>query len=223
MFTVYEHKKFEEQAGSFTRQLVQNEDFSLLFFKMLANYVDKTSANKLQYSQLNEGNLKDKQSLVSYVEDVLKFMSNIAAEEATFSPTYTTGQLAQYFGVSITTINNWIKEGRFVGVEREETNKQVRISANTLWRARTGQLYSVSQIIEDYEKENADLPEEQDEKVFLINQLAGYEQKYGGSFQEFLGSRNEETLTAEEESDLEAWKYFMKRFDSLSVDRNSKN
>lgn len=223
VFTVYEQKEFEKKAGTFTQKLVQDEDFSLLFFKVLANYVDKTNANNLQYSQLNESNLKDKKQLVSYVEEVLKFMSTVAVEESVFSPTFTTGQLAQYFGVSITTINNWIKEGRFVGVERPETNKQVRISANTMWKSRTGKHFSVAQIIEDYEKENADLPEEQDEKVFLINQLAGYEQKYGGSIQEFLGSRNVETLTAEEESDLEAWKYFTKRFDSLSVDRNSKD
>lgn len=223
VFTVYEHKKFEKQAGSFTRQLVQNEEFSLLFFKMLANYVDKTSANKFQYSQLNEGNLKDKQSLVNYVENVLKFMSNIAAEDAMFSPTYTTGQLAQYFGVSITTINNWIKEGRFVGVDRPETNKQVRIPSNTMWKSREGKYFSVAQIIEDYERENEDMPEAQDETVFLVNQLANYEMKYNGSFQETLGAKHEDLLTAEEASDVETWKYFMKRLDTLNVNRNSKN
>lgn len=223
VFTVYEQKEFQRKATSFTQQLVKDEDFSLLFFKVLANYVDKTNPNDLQYSQLNESNLKDKGQLVNYVESVLRHMSDVAVEESVYSPTYTTGQLAKYFGVSITTINNWIKEGRFIGVERPETNKQVRISANTMWKSRMGKFFPVSQIIEDYEEENADLPEEEDEMVFLINQLAAFETKYNGSFQQTLGKKSRDELSSEEQTDVETWKYFMKRQDSLDVNRNSKD
>jgi transposase len=45
---------------------------------------------------------------------------------------YSTGELAKYYDVSITAINKWINQGRFKNIERAEKNKQLRISENTL-------------------------------------------------------------------------------------------
>ncbi|MCM3359535.1 hypothetical protein [Psychrobacillus sp. MER TA 171] len=100
------------------------------------------------------------QTLLNDLEELLTVAAFYITEEKTqrsesdsivFAPFYTIRQLACYFGVSITTINNWIKEGRFIGVERTEKNGQAQISANTLWRARTGKLYPISLIINDWE------------------------------------------------------------------------
>lgn len=69
------------------------------------------------------------------------------------STNYTTGELSKYFGVSITAINKWIDQGSFIGVERLEKNKQIRISENTLWKSRNGNTIPVKQIVETYIEE----------------------------------------------------------------------
>lgn len=133
----------------------------------------------------------------------------------------TIGQLAKYFGVSITTINNWISDGRFLGVERTKTNKQARISANTIWISRTGKQYPVSQIIKDWEEEQEELGtnnlKDNNEALFLINQLSLYETKYGGEFEKTLRLKKEDELTSEESTDASAWKCFIERQKAINV------
>jgi hypothetical protein len=224
MLTTYEKREFVSKLPTITNPLFENKTTSMLFFKVLVNYFDKTNINQLQFSHLNETVLENTEQMKSIMAEILKNMATIAAEESEFSPTYTTGQLATYFGVSITTINNWVKEGRFQGVERVASNKQVRISENTLWKSRSGKLIPVSLIVKDHELEQAEQGEnlsDSDEVSFLINQMALYEDKYGGNFEVTLGSKRE--LTPEEQTDLSVWKYFMKRYNELRVDKNSKN
>lgn len=167
MLTIFEEREFKKRIKPFIEHyLSQDENFSLLLFKVLANYMDKTTNNNLQYSQLDENSLKDPAKVADYIEDMLKYMASISAEENIINPTYTTGQLATYFGVTITTINNWIKEGRFIGVQRPEMNKRAQISANTLFVSRSGKLYPVSKVVNDYEVENAEMSKEEEEPVF---------------------------------------------------------
>ncbi|PGP12641.1 hypothetical protein COA01_33020 [Bacillus cereus] len=158
MLTTYEKQEFERKTSSLAKQMIfHDESYNILLFKVLANFLDRTIVNKLQYSKLNEDILSDSNKVKDYLEDVLKCMADIAVEPDVFAPTYTTGQLAKYFGVSITTINNWISDGRFLGVERTKTNKQARISANTIWISRIGKYYPVSQIIKDWEEEQEEI------------------------------------------------------------------
>ncbi|HLS09031.1 helix-turn-helix domain-containing protein [Lentibacillus sp.] len=146
-------------------------------------------------------------------------MATIAAEEKEYAPTYTTGQLAKFFGVSTTTINNWIKEGRFIGVERKERNKQARISANTQYIAPSGESLSVKEVVEMYNEQDTDADERKNDKeeyVFLVNQLGMYEDKYGGEYEKTLAKKSFNDMTAEEQTDAAAWKYFLKRMENVN-------
>ncbi|MGE6377303.1 helix-turn-helix domain-containing protein [Peribacillus muralis] len=224
MLTKFEQREFVKRTPKLATRIFQDQDDSILLFKVLANYVEKTNINSLALGNLSETVLDEPEKMKQYVTLILRHMANVAVEESEFAPSYTTGQLAKYFGVSITTINNWIKEGRFQGVERKESNKQVRISANTLWKSRNGKLHPVSKIVQAWEGEQAEQGEnlsDTNEIAFLINQMAVYEDKYGGDFEQKLGGRTD--LTPEEETDAAAWKYLMKRFNDLNVNRTSKN
>lgn len=50
---------------------------------------------------------------------------------------YKTSQLAEIFGVSVTAVNNWIDEGRFIDFTREP-HKHARIPHFTMFRHRDG-------------------------------------------------------------------------------------
>lgn len=221
MLTTFEKREFVKRAPALTNRIFEDEDDSLLLFKVIVNYLDKTNINNLQLSKLNESVLEDPEEMKKLLSQTFQLMADIAAEENEFAPAYTTGQIAKYFGVSITTINNWIKEGRFEGVERTEKNAQARISANTLWKSRTGKLYLVADIVKEWEEEQEENLYDIDERSFLAEQTALYEVKYGGDFERTLGLK--EDLTSEEQTDAAAWSYFKRKFEECNVNRNSSN
>lgn len=221
---MFEKRVFDDKAENITERIFENENESILFFKVLVNYLDMTSKNKLGLDKLSESVLENSLEMKAYFLETLKAMAEIAARADELTPVYTTGQLAKYFGVSITTINNWINEGKFIGVERIEKNIQSRISADTLWKAKTGKLYSVAQIVKEWEEEQKALGNNRydtDEVKFLTEQLVLYEKKYGGDFEGTLGLKEE--LSSEEQTDAAAWSYFRRKFDGLRDDKLTGN
>ncbi|MFW5433557.1 helix-turn-helix domain-containing protein [Paenibacillus apiarius] len=52
--------------------------------------------------------------------------------------TYTTGELARIFGVSVQAINKWIDGGRILGYKREGKNRHNRIPETISFVMRTG-------------------------------------------------------------------------------------
>ncbi|MDW0118131.1 hypothetical protein QTL97_14440 [Sporosarcina thermotolerans] len=221
---MYEKMAFDERAEKITERIFEDKSESILFFKVLVNYLDMTSKNKLGLDKLSESVLENSTEMKSYFSKTLKVMADIAVQADEILPVYTTGQLSKFFGVSITTINNWINEGKFIGVERSERNSQARISADTLWMAKTGKLYSVAQIVNEWEEEQDALGNnryDSEEKNFLVDQMALYEKKYGGDFESTLGMKD--GLSPEEETDAAAWSYFRRKFDAIRDDKSAAN
>ena len=221
MLTMFEKRVFDESTEKITDRIFEDENESILFFKVLVKYLEKTTntALDLELDKLSEDRLINFAEMKTYFAKSLQLMADVAVQPDELVPTYTTGQLAIYFGVSITTINNWIKDGRFVGVERTERNSQARISADTLWKSRLGKLYTVAQIVKEWEEEALEIDNqyEDDEVSFLVNQMALYEAKYGGDYEATLGIK--ESLSSEEETDAATWSYFRRKFDALSGDK----
>ncbi|MFD4705966.1 hypothetical protein ACFWM3_14010 [Gottfriedia sp. NPDC058432] len=95
-----------------------------MFFKVLVNYVDKREGNKLQYSKLSEQILSDSELLKTYYREILNLLADVASNQDESVSEYTTGQLSIYFGVSITTINNWIMTDDLLAIkEKKLTSK----------------------------------------------------------------------------------------------------
>lgn len=151
MFAIKAQEK--ENTSKYVNTLLNNLMISsdgIDVLKIIMNYVAKMSSTQSELRNINEEIFENKHLIESYLNKAIDSMI-----EATIihSTNYTTGELSKYFGVSITAINKWIDQGRFIGVERLEKNKQIRISENTLWKSRNGNTIPVKQIVETYIEE----------------------------------------------------------------------
>lgn len=123
---------------------------------------------------------------------------------------FTIEQLSMIFGVSITIINDWIQNGRFIGVGRTD---YIAVVPSTLWLSRKGKLYSIAEILKEWKDEQEKQGEnefDRNEVKFLVDQISLYELKYGGDFESTIGLK--EKLSPEEESDKASWDYLRKKF-----------
>lgn len=214
-FSKTEQKEFSLQTKVILKDLLQDKEYTQLFLKCLAGFMANTSISPFIHKNLMlAAETGDHKALLFHVEQILLYMSEIAVDTSRHVPVYTIRQLAIYFGVSTTTINLWIKAGRFTNVIKREEDKFF-VPKNSLWITSTGKVISVATVVEDYKKENSVQYEETDELTFVQNQLYQYFQKYNGTFEETLGSKKEESLTAEEESDKELWVYFLDRLNDV--------
>jgi len=214
-FNKSEQKEFSLQTKVILKDLLMDKEYTQLFLKCLSGFIESTPVSSFRHEDLMvAAETENHEILLSYVEQILIYMSEVAVDTSRHVPVYTTRQLAIYFGVSVTTINLWIKAGRFTNVDKREEDKFF-VPKNSLWLSSTGKVISVATVVEDYKKENSVQYEETDELTFLQNQLYQYFQKYNGTFEETLGSRKEEELTAEEESDKELWIFFLNKLKDI--------
>ncbi len=133
------------------------------------------------------------------------FVERVAAAESVRQ--YSTREIARYFGVSITTINNWIAENRFVGIQKSGPRKHARIPKNALWRTSEGEAIPVQEIIQAYEATAPRPHTPEDARKQHLKDLRRLETKYGGTFEATLGSRQPQSL--EEERDTWEWQYVL--------------
>ncbi|WP_139840744.1 helix-turn-helix domain-containing protein [Gottfriedia acidiceleris] len=64
--------------------------------------------------------------LKTYYQEILNLLANVASNQDESVSEYTTGQLSTYFGVSVTTINNWFNDGRFISYKRKKQMNELR-------------------------------------------------------------------------------------------------
>lgn len=216
--TYYEKTQFSQQVTPVLEKLLleTGEYSSVLLFKVLALSIKN---NDSFLSQWDETIFSDQEKFRECFDSLLRHAAAVAAaftvdnelnsNVPTSLKTYTSGDLAKYFGVSQTTITNWHKECRFEGVSYVP-GKQLRVSEDTLFRLASGGTIPIFKVVEMWHKENEPVKEES-EVVFLARQIALYEEKYKGEFKNTLCRKPQEQLTAEEEIDIKAWQYFLKR------------
>jgi len=128
---------------------------------------------------------------------------------------YTTVELATFFNTNVSNIEQWIAEGRFLGVTNEP-DKTYSITDSTFFHAVAGEPFQVREAIAAYEEDQAEWEEKKKQVVSNEEQIAFYnsffEEKYGGSYKETLGAKKWDELTSEEETDASMWTFFIERF-----------
>lgn len=217
MITEMERLTFVQHADEFADKLMEDQKMSAIVLKVLtrtAEFLPVSVSGYTKLSKLPEHVLSDRALTKKALVEVLRTLGE-SLNEMENERLYTTGELAKYFGVSITTINNWIKENRFEGFQRSSENQQARIPGDTLWRARTGKTYAVQEIVNEYEEENTINAEKFNEQDFLKREIAAFEQKYHGSLDDTLAQKSLGSLTAQEESDLSLWRYLARRLSDV--------
>ncbi len=123
-FSKTEQKEFSLQTKVILKDLLKDKEYTQLFLKCLSDFIESTSITPFTHENLIvAAETENHEALLSYVEQILIYMSEVAVDTSRHVPVYTTRQLAIYFGVSVTTINLWIKAGRFTNVDKREEDK----------------------------------------------------------------------------------------------------
>ena len=208
MISAYEKNLLLKDMGKISEMMFENPFLGEVFSKVLVNYVQKTTpSNNHVGDDLASVDTSNLDSMRMMLERALGHIITVATEDVEYGQFYTTGQLAKLFGVSITTINNWIKEGRFVGVERSEKFKQARISQSAYWRAQSGQLIQIKDVAAKFNNSQSPTPTKAQELKDIVDSIVFYEKKYGGSYEETLAKRPIETV--DQERDAREWRYLL--------------
>jgi hypothetical protein len=148
------------------------------------------------------------ESLIEYVD--LNESASVVHIGAT---TYRTSQLAEIFDVSVTAINNWIDEGRFIDYQRQP-HKHARIPHFTPFKHRDGSVEPLGLVVERYSLQKNESFADKDERAMLISEIESLQQKYGGK--DFDEAFDYENLTSEQESDVSRWRFYRARLEELS-------
>lgn len=144
---------------------------------------------------------------------VADYVDQASGNETTKHNVYKTTALASIFDVSVTAINKWIDEGRFVGYQRQEPGKHAKIPHFTPFRLRNGAVVPLGKLIEEYNGKPTSFADD-DERQLLLMELERLQKKYGKpSYAEAFGERE---LSPSEESDASWWCFYERKLGELN-------
>lgn len=219
LITAQDKKTLLEQSGQLSELVFSQEQIGTAFYKVLVNYIQKTAPiGKLQGIE-SWSQVQTPETMKKSLSELLQSIVEIASATTQISvKVYTTGELSRIFGVSITTINKWIQSGRLIGIHKEGEQKQARIPESAVWINTSGEQFTIREVIERFPNKalqsRKSMPH--DELKAIVDDVVFFEGKYGG---EFKNSRiaikitNCEELTAEEQRDVDEWKYLLSRLE----------
>lgn len=148
------------------------------------------------------------------VEQLIHYIDiNESSAQQEYVGYYKTSQLADIFGVSVTAINNWIDEDRFIGFKREP-HKHAKIPHFTPFKQRDGRIEPLGHVVERYSQQERGAFALNDEKTMLLGEIEALMQKYGGKIYE--EAFDFKTLTPEQESDASRWHFYQMRLNELT-------
>lgn len=181
---------------------------------MLNSFVKAVSNGTFKsFSELNidlstdfYNNPKKTKTLIS---QVIRTIVQFGIEQSTTY--YSTGELAKYFGVSITAINKMVEARRFINVKRNKPYSKLVVSEDTLWISSSGHKVSVKDVVDEWKKSNtaAESLTNQDRISLFKSEIAHFEGKYSGAYEATL--KNKKDKTNEEIQDESDWIYLIER------------
>lgn len=215
----YEDRKMVEDA--FSRDIRLNPQYGLAAFKLIFNLINRI--NRSERLEQHVGSYLHSNHLDNLTQeelsDVFRELLRVAFEYATEADKpllYTTGQIAAYFGVSTTTVNNWLRDKRILypGMDDKPTFKQARIPDNAIYRSANGKEAVLREVIQEYELQKRQEPayEEVERIKNLVQLLLAFESKYGGKYEEVAARLGDPQSSIDWKwtRDADEWRYVMK-------------
>jgi hypothetical protein len=204
--TSYEKDKAIEKSRSLAKTIVEDSE-GKLFFKLFSLYFSNIPELK-EIKIISESDFDNQELMIAFMAKIVEYLAK-SANNVNLK-VYTTGQLSEIFGVSITSINNWIDENRFIGIRRTKKNKHIRIAENVMWISTNGEAKSVKSIVEAYNKNNVTLDySSENEKKVIEESISFFENKYKGKYEDTL--MKFEVKSNENLRDESEWKYLLRR------------
>lgn len=218
---IEEVKRISAQIAATTQianEIPKDEQFRLTaFLKAMNNFIEITTPALTHTSKLSldpVSHITPKQ-LEESLYHMFTHMVTLGSENIS-TKKYTTGDLSKFMGVSVATINNWIDKKRIQGYEKKGRNKQARIPENAVYLSHSGERLTIREIVQLYEVEQERssiqeaLPIQKLKEI--VEAIDYFEKKYGGSYQDTLGSRTPNN--AQEDRDAIQWKTLIRRASS---------
>lgn len=218
--TYSEKSLFNKNSNHIARELafkLGDYENSVLLFKVLAHALRN---NETLMQEFDEEIFDNHEAFQKGFEQLLQHALIVATEKDVefvypkekkdIAEEYTPSQLAQFFGVSVMTIHNWLKQGRFIGVQKAAANKHNKIADDTAFRMSSGKVVTVHDVVDMWKKQEGEsITKEENDLEYYTRQISFYEEKYGGEFEQTLGTQSE--LTSEEETDAQVWQHLLGR------------
>ncbi len=221
MFVItYEDRKLVEEE--LFRDMQVNPKYGLAAFKLFYNLLNRISRSELlenRFSQYISQNKVVDNHTQEELSDAFNQLLNLAFEYATEADKpflYTTGQIATYFGVSTTTINNWLRDKRisYPAMEEKPSFKQARIPDTAIYRTTNGKETLLREVIQEYENQKALEPvyDEVERMKSLVQIVLTFESKYGGKYEEVVMRLGDPSSSADWKwnRDADEWRYVIK-------------
>jgi hypothetical protein len=146
------------------------------------------------------------------LEYVANFVDHASPQVFVRPSFYKTTALALIFEVSVTAINKWIEEGRFVGYKRKP-GEHAKIPHFTFFKLRDGSLVTLGSLVEEYHDKQTSFADA-DEQQLLIEELKKLMEKYDAkSYDQAFGSG---PISQDQESDASWWLFYEARLDKLN-------
>ncbi|WP_152396604.1 hypothetical protein [Paenibacillus guangzhouensis] len=215
----YEDRRLVEEE--FIRDIRSNPQYGLATFKLLYNLLSRISPAELiehrfAHSTTSDVNNHIDQSNLSIEMIQLLDLAFQYASELDKPTYYTTGQMSTYFGVSITTINNWLREKRlsYQGMNDKPSYKQARIPDTAIYKAPNGKETILREIVQEYESQKSLAPDydEVERMKALVKVILAFEEKYGGKYEDVVARLGDPESSHDWKwmRDADEWRYVMK-------------
>lgn len=163
------------------------------FSNMLQDYIRLTNPRQ------NIEHQKELRDLIGVMAEVVN--------RAQPTKSYTTGELARIFGVSVQAVNKWIDEGRFLGYSRAGRNRHNRIPETISFVMRTGEVIPIREVVLMYERQQQERHAAEmstdGHREAVLNEISRFMRKYGGTYEMTLGLKAERTT--QEGRDASIW------------------
>jgi transcriptional regulator with XRE-family HTH domain len=208
--------KDREKAKNWIQQQVQiiksnqeqAEDFAS-FLKYFSNLVERVEPR----FTVRVVETATPEHLSVWFEKLCEFMMD-ESEEHYFIKTYKTSELAKFMGVTVATVNNWIKESRLRGIVKENKFAHASIPETAIFLTQSNEPMTIKEIAELYytemEKHTAQTPKEDE----MLEVIKYFNQKYNGTYFETLSKK--ETLSEQEKRDDVEWRYILRKLGLLN-------
>jgi hypothetical protein len=119
------------------------------FLKYLSNIVDRRQPNLTDASSTKLSSPITKEELAKWFEELCEQVVQ-AGEPDTFVKEYKTSEVAKFMGVTVATVNNWIKEDRVRGVIKENKYAHARIPETAIYVTQSNEPVIIKEIAERY-------------------------------------------------------------------------
>ncbi|MHA7578918.1 hypothetical protein ACX12E_00855 [Paenibacillus vandeheii] len=218
--TYSEKSQFNKNSNYIAQELAfKLGDFenSVLLFKVLAHALRD---NESIVQEFDEAIFENHETFQKRFEQLLQHALIVATDSGTppvfqvealkMAEEYSPSQLAKFFGVSVMTIHNWLKQNRFVGFKKAGSKKHNKIPDDTEFITTSGKRILIRDVVSMWQAQEAEsMQQEESDLEYYTRQITYYEDKYGDEFKRTLGTK--EKLTPEEETDAQVWQHLLGR------------